>query len=104
MVSLDTSPTTTGSQPLRELAARHNDGIDVRLLWRPADDAILLHVDDAKLGLRFELEVARGAARNAFEHPFAYVDDPSRRCRTASKSATPATAITASTSGAAQTW
>jgi hypothetical protein len=96
-----TAPADTDT---RELATRHNDGIDVRLFWRPADDAVLLQVDDVKLGVRFDLAVPRDEALNAFAHPFAYVDASCRRSGLAtSRYDTPATAMSASTSGAAHT-
>ena len=71
------TPTFTGPV-LRELATRENDGITVRLQWRADDDAVLLQLDDAKLGLRFELQIAPEEALHAFEHPFAYLDDSDR--------------------------
>ena len=82
MVSLDTAPTSfdlhaTPSAPqhepeLRELGARSDDGIDVQLLWRPADGAVLLRVSDTKLGERLELRVDPADAVRAFAHPYAY--------------------------------
>jgi hypothetical protein len=62
------------SLPPRELAARENDGIQVRLLWDPADDTVTLHLDDSRLGIRFALPVRREAALHAFHHPFAYAE------------------------------
>ncbi len=40
----------------RELAQRTNDGVDVTLLWSPAEDRLTVVVEDAKLDERFELE------------------------------------------------
>jgi hypothetical protein len=56
----------------RELAARDNDGIHVLLLWHPAEDALTVSVEDARLGDRFQLTVAPDRALDAFYHPFAY--------------------------------
>jgi hypothetical protein len=74
-----TTPAARPGPEPREPAQRENDGITVRLFWRAADDAVLLRVDDAKLGLRFELPVPGAEARQAFDHPFAYIED-TRRC------------------------
>jgi hypothetical protein len=56
----------------RELAVRTADRITVALLWRPGDPHVLLRVDDARTGVRFELDVPGGDALHAFQHPFAY--------------------------------
>lgn len=63
------SPSTS---PTRELAARESDGIHVALLWHPAENALTLAVEDARIGSRFELVVASDRALDAFYHPFAY--------------------------------
>ena len=57
----------------RELAYRASDGIEVSLLWRPADDRLTVVVSDARTDDSFELVVAPGErALDVFEHPFAY--------------------------------
>jgi hypothetical protein len=56
----------------RELAARDGDGICVRLLWHPDDDALTVSVEDARAGDHLEIAVAPGRALDAFYHPFAY--------------------------------
>ena len=56
----------------RELDVRHVDGMTVRLLWRPGDADVLVQLDDARTGVRFELTVPGGDALLAFHHPFAY--------------------------------
>jgi hypothetical protein len=58
--------------PTRELAARERDGIHVTLLWHPAENAVTVEVEDARLGDRFRLAVAPERALDAFYHPFAY--------------------------------
>jgi hypothetical protein len=70
MFSMTPSSTTTP----RELAVRETDGIEVTLLWYPAEDRVAVHVDDARLGVRFEVPVDRDRAMHAFEHPFTYAD------------------------------
>ena len=63
------SPTTSTS---RELAARDNDGISVRLLWHPRESALTVSVEDTRVGDRFRLAVSPERALAAFYHPFAY--------------------------------
>jgi hypothetical protein len=62
------SPATA---PIRELAARDNDGIRVRLLWHPQRNAVTVSVEDDR-GDRFHVAVASDHALDAFYHPFAY--------------------------------
>ena len=59
-------------QEARELAARSNDGVNVRLLWDPREDAVTVSVEDARDGQNFAVAVARDRALDAFHHPFAY--------------------------------
>ena len=55
----------------RELAARDNDGIHVRLLWHPHQNAVTVSVEDVRAGDRFQLAVPPDRALDAFYHPFA---------------------------------
>jgi hypothetical protein len=55
----------------RELACRSNNGIEVRLLWSPDDDALAVTVDDAA-GESFELVVEPAEALDVFKHPYAH--------------------------------
>jgi hypothetical protein len=65
--------TTTQTAELRELDHRVSDGIDVRLLWRPSDDRVLVAVSDSKTGEAFAIEVGPDQrALDVFHHPFAY--------------------------------
>jgi hypothetical protein len=57
---------------LRELAARDNDGIRVRLLWHPQENAVSVSVEDVRVGDCFQLAVTPERALDAFHHPFAY--------------------------------
>ena len=57
--------------PTRELAARKSDGVSVRLLWHPHENALTVSVEDG-LGDRFHLEIAPERALDAFYHPFVY--------------------------------
>jgi hypothetical protein len=56
----------------RELDYRVNDGIEVRLLWTPGDEDVLVEVSDTKLNERFRLDVPGKDALSAFRHPYAY--------------------------------
>ena len=61
------------TETMTELDRRINDGIDVRLLWSPEDDRVVVAVDDAKTGESFTVEVReRGKALEVFRHPYAY--------------------------------
>jgi hypothetical protein len=62
----------THTLPARqELAYRSSNGIDVFLLWSPADDSLAVVVIDEN-AVSFELVVAAREALDVFEHPFAY--------------------------------
>ena len=62
-------PATTA--PHRELDARAGDGLDIRLLWDPTEDALTVTVADARTDEFFVIPVAPGDALMAFHHPFA---------------------------------
>ena len=65
---------------VRELDHRFSDGIDVRLLWRPHDDRVLVAVADAKTGVSFTLEVGPDQrALEVFHHPRLCRRAPQRR-------------------------
>jgi hypothetical protein len=55
----------------QELAYRSSNGIDVFLLWCPADDGLAVVVIDENAD-SFELVVAASEALDVFEHPYAY--------------------------------
>jgi hypothetical protein len=56
----------------RELDARRGDGLDIRLLWSPADDTVTVTVADARTEELFIIPVVSHEALDAFQHPFAY--------------------------------
>ena len=56
----------------RELAARHNGGVHVLLLWHPHANALTVSVEDDRGGDRFELSIAPERALDAFYHAYAY--------------------------------
>ena len=65
MSAFDTHPVR------RELAYRSTNGIDVFLLWCPADDALAVVVIDENAD-SFELVVDSRDALDVFDHPYAY--------------------------------
>jgi hypothetical protein len=56
----------------RELAYRENDGLAVRLLWEPTDDALTVIVLDSATGEALEIPVGDASPLEVFHHPFAY--------------------------------
>lgn len=60
----------------RELDARRGDGLDIRLLWNPADDTVTVTVADVRTDELFIIPVASHEALEAFLHPFAYAGAP----------------------------
>jgi hypothetical protein len=56
----------------RELAAREGDGVHVRLLWTPGENAVTVSVEDTRFGDGFRIDVAPERALDAFYHPYAY--------------------------------
>ena len=58
---------------IRELDRRVSNGIDVRLLWRPHDEVVLVAVSDARTEESFAIEVHPGEKPlDVFHHPYAY--------------------------------
>jgi hypothetical protein len=55
----------------RELAYRSANGIDVFLLWCPADDSLAVVVID-ETAESFELVVSSDQALDVFDHPYAH--------------------------------
>jgi hypothetical protein len=65
--------TATTTTLIRELDSRTGDGLEVRLLWRPHDETVLVAVADSRSGETFAIEVREGDdALHVFHHPFAY--------------------------------
>ena len=60
------------ARSIRELAARESNGVSVRLLWHPLENAVTVSVEDFHDGECFDLAVAPDRALDAFYHPFAY--------------------------------
>jgi hypothetical protein len=56
----------------RELARRTEDGIEVGLLWRQDDGALVVTVRDLRSGELYRLEASTATALDAYRHPFAH--------------------------------
>jgi hypothetical protein len=71
--------TTSAPTLPRELDSRSGDGLEIRLLWDPADDALTVTVADVRTEESFVIPVAAADAREAFNHPFAFAAAAPRR-------------------------
>ena len=67
---------TIASPERRELAYRHNDGIEVTLFWHQAANRVTITVLDTQADAALEFEVDGSAALDAFNHPYAYAALP----------------------------
>jgi hypothetical protein len=66
-------PQQSQSPSPREVDSRTSDGINVRLLWHPADGHVSVAVHDTKTNEAFELPVGDGdLALDVYRHPYAY--------------------------------
>ena len=59
-------------QDWRELASRHDDGLEVSLLWSRAADAVAVVILDVRFGDGLQFEVPHEDALEAYRHPFAF--------------------------------
>ena len=66
-----TTRTNTTQQRFQELAYRENEGIEVSLLWDPADDSASVFVSDTRTAYAFELRVENESPLEVFNHPYA---------------------------------
>ena len=55
---------------------RRGDGLDIRLLWNPADDTVTVTVADVRTEELFIVPVAAHEALDGFQHPFRYAGAP----------------------------
>jgi hypothetical protein len=60
-------------RPLRELAYRANNGLEVTLFWQPDTDELKVCVCDHKDGAYFEIRPKPHQALGVFYHPYAYM-------------------------------
>jgi hypothetical protein len=58
--------------PLRELAHRASDGVEVVLFWDEGTNELTVSVSDARSGAYFELPARPDQALDVFEHPYAH--------------------------------
>jgi hypothetical protein len=65
--------TQTTETLFQQLDYRETDGLEIWMLWSRATDSVTVVVHDAKTQELFELTAASEDARDAFEHPFAYL-------------------------------
>jgi hypothetical protein len=65
----------TSELALRELDRRINYGFDVRLLWNPESDRVLVAVEDQRYSFSLSFQVDPADALDAFQHPFAYASN-----------------------------
>ena len=64
--------TQLSHHPLRELAYRANDGLEVTLFWLPDADELKVCVCDHKDGAYFEIRPEPDQALDVFYHPYSY--------------------------------
>ena len=72
---MGSSATPRKTARYREIAHRANTFIEVTLLWRQADNSVLLRLVDVANGVEFELQIRAEHALDAFNHPYAYLPD-----------------------------
>jgi hypothetical protein len=64
--------TQLSHRPLRELAYRANDGLEITLFWLPDTDELKVCVCDQKDGAYFEIRPEPDRALDVFYHPYSY--------------------------------
>jgi len=60
------------AQHAEELAHREADGIEVSLLWSPADDSLTVVCADTRTDDRFAVSAESTNALDVFHHPYAH--------------------------------
>ena len=58
--------------PLRELAHRSSNGVDVTMLWDPATDQVHIAVVDFQVGDAFDVTVGDANPMDVYNHPYFY--------------------------------
>jgi hypothetical protein len=62
----------SAQSPLRELAHRASDAMEVVLFWHEGTNELTVAVSDVRSGAYFELAAGPDQAVDAFEHPYAH--------------------------------
>jgi hypothetical protein len=74
---MQTTFRSTRNATRKELAQRSGEGLDVTLLWCPAEgqegDSIVVCVCDSRDGAYFEIAAEPCLALDVYYHPFAYL-------------------------------
>jgi hypothetical protein len=68
----DMPAVVTPIAPLRELAHRSSNGVDVTMLWDPATDEVRVAVVDFEVGEAFDVLVRDANPMDVFNHPYFY--------------------------------
>ena len=64
---------TAAQNPVKELAYRATDGLEVALLWRESASSVSVAVSDSRTGEAFELAVGNNDnTLDVFNHPYAH--------------------------------
>jgi hypothetical protein len=77
MRRLEMKTTALNAPTFEELDYRDNDGLEISLLWNPKNNTLSLFVVDTKTDDIFEIAVQPEQARDAFIHPFPYIEKAS---------------------------
>jgi hypothetical protein len=64
--------TEATQHPVRELAHRANDGVEVFLFWNEETNGLTVSVSDERSGAYFELAADPREALDVFYHPYAH--------------------------------
>jgi hypothetical protein len=68
----DMTAVVTPVVPMRELAHRSSNGVDVTMLWDPATDRVRVAVVDYEIGEAFDVPVRDANPMDVFNHPYFY--------------------------------
>jgi hypothetical protein len=61
--------------PIRELAHRVADSVEISLLWNEDDGSLRVVVVDPRAGTAFEVAAPSDQALDVFYHPYAYAGE-----------------------------
>lgn len=75
-----TSAADAATAPIRELASRMTDGIEVTLLWNRLDSSVSVAMWNRAQGTYLQFHPDPRTARDAFNHPYPYATAAGLRC------------------------